>query len=210
MNSRERTLAAINHRQPDRPPLYVSLTPQMARKLCLYHGLAYEPPIDAMESARISHVGLLTRLGVDVIAVAPTSPPSAPTITLPDGRSRNEWGMVFKEAGYYSELDEFPLSGASSESDIADYPFPDPLAEGRYESAKAMLDTYASSHGIIGDVETMFFEISWYLTGFEKFLTDLVTGSRIPASVDGQGHGLYNCSWLQASGNGCRHSLVRG
>jgi len=32
MNSRERTIAAINHRQPDRPPLYVSLTPQIADK----------------------------------------------------------------------------------------------------------------------------------------------------------------------------------
>jgi uroporphyrinogen decarboxylase len=28
---------------------------------------------------------------------------------------------------------------------------------------------------VIGDVETMFFEMSWYLTGMEKFLTDLLT-----------------------------------
>ena len=111
VNSRERTLAAINHRQPDRPPLYVSLTPQIARKLCESYGLEYEPPVDAMESSRISHMGLLTGMGVDIIAIAPTSPPSAPTRTLPDGRIRNEWGMVFKDIGMYSELDEFPLSG---------------------------------------------------------------------------------------------------
>ena len=175
MNSRERTIAAINHQQADRPPLYVSLTPQIAEKLSELHGLPFEPPVDAMESSRISHMGLLTELGVDIVAIAPASPPSALSITLPDGRVKNEWGMVFKDIGIYSELDEFPLSGASTKKDILDYPFPDPLAQGRYDIANGMLARYGDSYGIIGDVETMFFEISWYLTGLEKFLVDLVT-----------------------------------
>ncbi len=174
MDSRERTISAINHRQPDRPPLYVSLTPQMAEKLGELHGLPFEPPIDAMESSRISHMGLLTELGVDLISIAPASPPSAPTITLSDGRVKNEWGMIFKEIGIYSELDEFPLSDAYTKNDILEYPFPDPLAPGRFDIAREMLTKYGNSHGIIGDVETMFFEISWYLTGLEKFLVDLV------------------------------------
>jgi hypothetical protein len=67
MESKEPTLAAINHRQPDRPPLYVSLTPQVAQKLSYALVVPYEEPIDAMESARISHMGLLTRLGVDIL-----------------------------------------------------------------------------------------------------------------------------------------------
>ena len=185
MNSRERTLAAINHRQPDRPPLYVSLTPQIAQKLSELHGLPYEPPVDAMESSRISHMGLLTELGVDIIAIAPTTPPSAPSITLPDGRERNEWGMVFKDIGMYSELDEFPLSEAATKDDILGYPFPDPMAAGRFDIAQEMLTNYGDSHGIIGDVETMFFEISWYLTGLEKFLVDLVTEAEyIPVLMD--------------------------
>jgi uroporphyrinogen decarboxylase len=175
MNSRERTLAAIHHRQPDRPPLYVSLTPQIAETLSEMHGLPFELPVDAMESSRISHMGLLTELGVDIVAIAPASPPSALSITLPDGRVKNEWGMVFKDIGMYSELDEFPLSEATTEDDILRYPFPDPLAHGRFDIAREMLTKYGDSHGIIGDVETMFFEISWYLTGLEKFLVDLVT-----------------------------------
>jgi uroporphyrinogen decarboxylase len=175
MNARERTLVAIHHRQPDRPPLYVSLTPQVAEKLSEWQGVPFEPPIDAMESSRISHMELLTAMGVDIVAIAPTSPPSAPSLTLPDGRVRNEWGMVFKNIGVYSELDEFPLSGASTKEDIRAYHFPDPLAPGRFNMADEMLKTYGESHGIIGDVETMFFEISWYLTGLEKFLVDLLT-----------------------------------
>ncbi len=175
MNARERTLAAINHRQPDRPPVYVSLTPQIAEKLSEAYGLPFEPAIDAMESARISHMGLLTEMGADIIAIAPTAPPTAPTIILQDGRVKNEWGMISKEIGDYFELDEFPLSDALTKEDILKYPFPDPTAPGRFDIAQEMLTVYGNTHGIIGNVETMFFEISWYLTGYEKFLVDLIT-----------------------------------
>jgi len=174
-DSRQRTLEAINHRQPDRPPIYVSVTPQIAEQLSEMLGIPYEPPIDAMESARISHMELLTEMGADLVAIAPSVPTAAPTITLPDGRIRNEWGMVFREVGIYTEFDEHPLAEASVAEDIKQYPFPDPLAPGRFDIARKMLDTYGQSHGVIGNVETMFFEISWYMTGYEKFLMDLVT-----------------------------------
>ncbi len=175
MDPRERSIAAINHRQADRPPIYVSLTPQMAEKLSLLNGVPYEPPVDAMESARISHMELLTGMGVDLVAIAPSAPPAAPTRTLSDGRIVNEWGMVFRDIGIYTEFDGHPLAEASVEDDIIEYPFPDPHAPGRYDIASRMLDRYGHSHGIIGNVETMFFELSWYMTGYEKFLMDLVT-----------------------------------
>jgi|WetSurMetagenome_2_1015567.scaffolds.fasta_scaffold04932_5 uroporphyrinogen decarboxylase len=175
MEPRERTLAAINHRQPDRPPIYVSLTPQVAQKLCENLHLPFEEPVDAMESARISHMDLLTRMGVDIVAVAPTVPTNAPTITLPDGRIKNEWGMIFRNAGLYTEFDEYPLANASSMQDVLHYPFPDPNAPGRFDLAVTMMQDYSERYAVIGDVETMFFEMSWYLTGMEKFLMDLMT-----------------------------------
>lgn len=174
MEPRERTLAAINHRQPDRPPLYVSLTPQVAKKLSEKSGFPFEEPFDAMESARISHMGLLTKMGVDIVAIAPTAPPLSPTITLPDGRIKNEWGMIMRNVGIYTEFDEYPLANASSVQDILQYPFPDPDAPGRFDIAGSMMKTYSEKYGVIGDVETMFFEMSWYLTGMEKFLMDLM------------------------------------
>ena len=174
MESRDRTLAAINHRQPDRPPLYVSITPQVAQKLCEKFGYPFEEPIDAMESARISHMELLTMMGVDIVAIAPTAPPDALTVTLPDGRIINEWGMVMRDAGLYTEFAEYPLANASSMQDILHYPFPDPAAPGRFDIAERMMTSYSGKYGVIGDVETMFFEMSWYLTGMEKFLMDLM------------------------------------
>jgi uroporphyrinogen decarboxylase len=170
----ERTLYAINHRQPDRPPVYVSLTPQVAAKLSEALHVPYEEPFDAMESARISHMELLTGMGVDIIAIAPTVPTNGQTITLPDGRIKNEWGMVFRNVGIYTEFAEYPLANAATEQDILEYPFPDPNAPGRYDQALKMMKTYSEKFAVIGDVETMFFEMSWYLTGMEKFLMDLM------------------------------------
>ena len=174
MESRERTLAAINHRQPDRPPLYVSVTPQVAQILCEKYAYTFEEPIDAMESARISHMDLLTRMGADIVAIAPTAPPDGLTVTMPDGRIINEWGMVMRNAGLYNEFAEYPLANATSVQEILQYPFPDPAAPGRFDIAERMMKSYSGKYGVIGDVETMFFEMSWYLTGMEKFLMDLM------------------------------------
>lgn len=185
MDSKQRTIDAINHRQPDRPPIYVSLTPQVAKKLSDATGIPYEAPIDAMESARISHVRLLEHLGTDIVAVAATAPPEGQTIVLPDGRMKNEWGMVYKDAGIYAEFDEYPLAHAQTRQDILNYSFPDHNLADRYYKAKEMMGIYSKSHGILGDVETMFFETSWYLTGMEKLLVDLITEAEyVPVLLD--------------------------
>jgi uroporphyrinogen decarboxylase len=175
MNHRERTLAAISHVQPDRPPLYLSLTPQVALKLSQQLGVPFEEPVDAMESARISHPKLLAALGADILAIAPVAPIAGTTRILPDGRIRNEWGMTFRSAGLYDEFAEYPLSVAEAASDIQNYPFPEADAPGRFALAESMMGEYSRKFGIIGDVETMFFELSWYMTGMEKFLTDLMS-----------------------------------
>lgn len=174
MEQRERTLSAINHIQPDRPPVYVSLTPQIAKILSDSLYLPYEEPIDAMESARISHMELLTKMGVDIVAIAPTAPHGGATITLPNGNLKNEWGMISRNIGIYSEFVDYPLANASLVQDILNYPFPDPNAFGRFDIAVDMMKTYGNKYAVIGDVETMFFEMSWYLTGLEKFLMDMM------------------------------------
>jgi len=56
---------------------------------------------------------------------------------------------------------------------IERYDFPDPLAKGRFTAAKQAVKKYGRDYGIIGDIETSFFETSWYLVGLEKFLSDL-------------------------------------
>ena len=174
MNSRERFLCAINGGTPDRPPFYASLTPQAAQKLSTYLHLPFEEPVDSLLSTRISHMGLLTKMGVDAIGVGATAPDNHPTVTTPEGLIINEWGMVFKNAGLYNEFYSFPLIHAETVADIEAYPFPDPFAKGRFDMAKNAIEKYGKDYGIIADLECSIFETAWYLVGLEKFMIDLM------------------------------------
>lgn len=174
MTKRERFLKTINRQIPDRPPLYVSVTPQIAKKLSTHLGEPYEEPLDSMLSTRVSHMDLLVKMGVDAIGIAACAPTKNPTVTQKNGLIKNEWGMVFKDTGLYNEFYEFPLAHVQTEKDIEEFSFPDPFALGRWDAAQATIDKYGHTHGIIADLETTLFETAWYLTGMEKFLMDLM------------------------------------
>jgi uroporphyrinogen decarboxylase len=185
MNSRERGLRVIQGKLPDRPPIFSSLTPQIAEKLSRVLDLPYESPIDSLLSTRISHTRLLTSLGNDFVCVAAVYPESYKTRRRDDGHLTNEWGMVFKDTGLYNEFIEYPLSRASVKEDITSYPFPEPHAEGRFEKARMSIENYKEDYLIIGDLETSIFETAWYLVGLEKFLTDvLMEAEYIPHLLD--------------------------
>ncbi|MGQ8335532.1 uroporphyrinogen decarboxylase family protein [Sunxiuqinia sp. A32] len=174
MNSRERFLKTLGGETPDRPPLFVSVTPQVAKKLCKHTGQPFEEPLDSMLSTRASHMDLMAYLGADAVGIATCVPENNPTITLENGLIKNEWGMVLKDTGQYNEFYEFPLAHAETAKDIEDFNFPDPFAPGRWEAAIKTVEKYGKTHGIIADLETTLFETAWYLTGLEKFLIDLM------------------------------------
>lgn len=176
MTSKERVLKAINFENPDRPPIYATLTPQMAEKLSNHLAIPFEEPVDSLLSTRISHSNLLTTLGNDCVGIAACIPENSPTKTLEDGRIVNEWGMVFRNVGLYNEFDEFPLANASTVDDIEKYPFPDSFAKGRYDFAEQQIVKYGKSHAIVADLETSIFETAWYLVGLEKLLMDMTLG----------------------------------
>jgi uroporphyrinogen decarboxylase len=174
MNSRERTLRAIRHEKPDRPPVYSSVTPQIAEKLAEHFGIALEEPLPSLFSNRISWPGLMELLGDDLIAVGYCYADDRPVYFTQEGLQVNEWGMVFKDSGLYWEFCNFPLQNAESVNDILNYSFPDPFAKGRFDKAKSTISKYDKSHAIIGEMETTIFETCWYLTGLGKFLMDLL------------------------------------
>ena len=177
MNSRERVLECINHRKPDRPPIFATLTPQVAQRLAHELNLPAEPPLDSLLSTRISHSKLLTALGNDCVGIAACAPADKLTSTDENGIITNEWGMRFKNVDLYNEFYEYPLAGVQSVEEVEAYPFPDPLARGRFDAAKEAVEIYAQDYAIVADLETSIFETAWYLVGLEKFLMDLTTGA---------------------------------
>ena len=185
MNSRERFLLTINGEKPDRPPVFATLTPQVAEKMSKQLKVPYEEPLDSMLSTRASHMDLLVKLGNDAVGIAACAPHNFPTKTQDNGLIKNEWGMVFKPMGLYNEFFEYPLSHVETVKDIENYSFPNPLAHGRWNAAKNTIARYGKTHGIIADLETTLFETAWYLAGLEKFLMDLMMEAEyIPELLD--------------------------
>ena len=48
----------------------------------------------------------------------------------------NEFGMVMRQGTHYMELIGHPLAHVSDPAEVADFPFPDPLAPGRLDDAE--------------------------------------------------------------------------
>jgi len=174
MNSRERVLRAINHEQPDRCPIFATLTTQVADKLAEALNIPKEPAFDSLLSPRMSHNGLLTMLGNDCAGIAACYPRNFPSRTEKNGTIVNEWGMRLKPFGLYNELAAFPLSCVNTVKDLDSHEFPDPFAEGRFDAAKKLMRKYSKDYAIVANLECLFFEIAWYLVGLEKFLMDLL------------------------------------
>jgi len=167
MNPKERVLRTITGQEVDRPPVFATLTPQTAKKLSDHLNLPYEEPLDSLLSTRISHMNLLTAMGNDCVGISACAPDDHPTRKREDGKLVNEWGMVFKDIGLYNEFAEFPLDNAATREDITSYPFPDPNAPGRYDQAKKAVEKFGRDYAIVAELETTFWETSWYLVGLE-------------------------------------------
>jgi uroporphyrinogen decarboxylase len=164
----------LNGQEVDRPPVFATMTPQAARRVSEHLGLPYEEPLDSLLSTRISHMDLLKHLGNDCVGISACAPSNRPTRKREDGLIVNEWGMIFKDIGLYNEFADYPLAHAATAADIDNYPFPDPHAAGRYEAAKQTIKKYADQYAVVGDIETSFWETSWYLVGLEKLMMDLM------------------------------------
>ena len=183
MEKRKRFLTAMRNQQPDRVPIFASLTPQMALRLSdALHIPAREE--DSFLSTRISHVEILNRLGNDAVCVGALR--ETPTRTLENGRMLDEFGIQYQTVGLYNEAVVRPFAGVESVKEVEAYRFPDPLAPSRFTLASENIAKYSKDYAIIGDLEATVFELAWNLMGLEDFLVGLYTEEDyIDAILDG-------------------------
>ena len=172
MTHRERFLAVLHGGIPDRIPIVCNLTIQAAERLAEVLGKEVGF-VDSFLATRISHRDILLELGNDAVLIAATR--GTPTVALPDGDVRDEWGIVYRTVGYYGEAHGRPLSECESIEDLDRYQLPDPLAPARWLHAAGEVAKYGRDYAIIGDLEACIFELAWNLVGLEKFLMDLLT-----------------------------------
>lgn len=172
MNSRERFMAVLDGKQPDRTPILANLTIQAAEKLAPLLGKEVGF-IDSFLATRLSHLDILNALGNDAVIIAAQR--ETPTVTLPNGRARDEWGLEYETVGLYSEAVNRPLSACETIADLDAYRVPDPLAPQRWTEARRRAPLHRNDYAIVGDLEACVFELAWNLVGLEKFLLDLLT-----------------------------------
>ena len=176
MNSKERALAALGGREPDRVPMYVTVVSEVADGLSRVTDIpAYN--CDAYLTNRISHAQILTSLGNDIVGIGSTAPDCCPTLTRSDGFRVDEWGLVYRlvphEFGVYHEVVDRPLKGITSAKEMGQYRVPDPYAPGRFDVARDHSERYGDEYALLGVIECTVFEMAWNLVGLEQFLIDM-------------------------------------
>lgn len=179
MNSKQRVITALTRKGlPDRVPLQFDL----CRSLLEQFGQKYGIPVQYNRSYyedvtyRISANDLRTAMGSDCVVVGAGLPAGYEHPITADGCLINEFGMVMKPGILYYDVIGMPFSGATTADDVRRFPFPDPLATGRFDNALRDIARFKDEYFIIGDLELTMFEMAWHMTGMEKFLVDMSTG----------------------------------
>jgi uroporphyrinogen decarboxylase len=94
------------------------------------------------------------------------------------GRVVNEFQMHLRQGPVYMEVvPPAPMSHFESAEDVEAFPFPDPLAEGRFDDARRLIDRYKGEFFIIGDMELTMFDLMHLSVGMEKLLIDMAMGA---------------------------------
>jgi uroporphyrinogen decarboxylase len=176
MNSKERVRKALRRDgMPDRVPLQFDLCRSLLESFSVKHGIPvhYSPSYYEDLMYRTSGNELRVGMGSDCVIVGGGLPVGYSHPQTDDGCIINEFGMKMRQGPLYMEVIECPLAGVTSVDEVNAFPFPDPLAGGRFDDAKATINTYKDDYFIIGDVELTMFEMAWHLVGMEKFMADL-------------------------------------
>ncbi|SCI50136.1 methylcobalamin:coenzyme M methyltransferase [uncultured Flavonifractor sp.] len=162
MTHRERVLAALAHRQPDRCPVDFWAVPEVVERLLKHFG--------AREEAELYDL-----LDVDMQFVFPCSTLPDPEI-LPDGSYFDRMGVhrrpVRNEYCTYDEYASYPLAYAESVADLERYdkwPDPDAFDWAHFAAQIAPLHEKRFLKLHAGGI----FEYAWALRGYEQFMMDL-------------------------------------
>ncbi len=198
MNSRERVLTALRHREPDRVPYDLNSTPVTGihrvayRRLRSALGLPDREPVIWHHMQQIAWVDddVHGALETDAMGLRPGPPSSWELRTTEDAEYvyyTDEWGVTRRTqraGGAYFDLCASPLSGASGAADVERFPFPDPTDGGRFVGLREKAERVRAEDRIfvLGGISAGMFEMGHFLRGFEDFLCDLA-GKRALAEM---------------------------
>jgi uroporphyrinogen decarboxylase len=179
MTSKERVLAAMRRdREPDRVPLQFDLSRGLTDKFAGKYGIParYTPAHYADVTYRISANDLRVAMGSDCVVAGLGLPRDYEPRIGDDGLVFDEFGMGMRQGPLYMDVIHYPLAQVSTAREVEEFPFPDPLAEGRYDDAAELIARYGREYFVIGDIEVTLWGLMQQMVGLEKLLMDTATG----------------------------------
>jgi uroporphyrinogen decarboxylase len=203
MNSRDRCLASLHHREPDRVPFDLAGSAQTGIHLTAYANLRRYLELPEREPKLRNLIGqiaepdedLLDRLQVDVRFI----PQGAPLLwRRPPGENvhglslrdegdswafTDEWGIGWrmpKDGGFYFDMVHHPVDGDDPLEQEEKYSWPDPLAPRRFEGLRERIQD-ARRRGklvVLNGPCAGILEVYSWLRGYLRFYIDLAENPR--------------------------------
>jgi uroporphyrinogen decarboxylase len=199
VNSRQRVLTALNHKEPDRIPFdlggtYVTgINVKAYRALRAFLGLP-EIDISMMDmNQQIVWVDedVVEKLGVDVKNISVHYPANyRPQIqdggdyTFYYDEFKLGWRMP-KERGFYYDLFYHPLEGSLTEADIDAFPWPDPLDPARFSSLKEAVQQILDEQRAVtvGFLHAGMMELFAFMRGFGDYFSDFAGNPQLASRI---------------------------
>ncbi len=163
MNSKERVQIALNHKEPDRVPLDLWITPEIEKTLMqkMDRSDSFDLRVELGHDLLMSIVGIVASFYMS-----------------DDEEYVDPWGVTWRQvryaegAGKYTEIVDHPLAGEDAK--LQSYHPPDPDEPGQYAEIAGVIERYGKSHSIVGGILGSVFEGPWYLRGMSQLLQDMI------------------------------------
>ena len=200
MNSRERILTTINHREPDRIPFDLG-----ACQVTGIHRVAYQnlrkalglPEVeiemcDAVQQLASIDDDVVARMNIDTRGLYPLNSHNWQVVAEDAGgywAYRDEWGITHhrsKENGLYYSVVKAPLPKTElTVADISNHPWPDVANPERLAGLRELAQQYrASGYAVVlKDAFAGIFEFAQRIVGMENLLVMMITTERAACAL---------------------------
>ncbi len=199
MSHRERVLAALNHKEPDRVPIdlgstwvstIVESTHESLKEYLGLEGGATESAMFVLQTVRVDE-RIQKMFDTDIRPVVPGAPVNWERKIEEKGGYdyfEDDWGIGWRmprKGGFYYDMVKHPLAGADLQ-EIKSYRGPDISDPGRIaglaERTRQMHEE--TDYAIFPEIGGPgMFEGSWFLRGMEQFMVDMINDPESAAAL---------------------------
>ena len=211
MNSKERVLVALDHKEPDRIPVCLGSTYETSivkdayQNLCSHIGLKIKELkfYDIVQQLPYLSEEFLDYFNIDTRGIFSCKSYSWPSDPREDNDSFyffDEWGIKWvkpKKSNLYFDIRFNPLKGKDFDY-IKSYKLPDPLDEDRYETMEKQIEeAKKKSKAIISfrPIGVGLLTMAEFLRGMEDFLIDMAINEKIAFMILDKLQDIYSMGW---------------